>query len=266
MAKTYTVKSGDSLSRIYKSLGYSSWQDLWNNWKSQSRSGNYNLIYAGEQIPYKNQPAPAPSVAKKTTPAPAAKPPSQTLTDTATKDIQTREQFAKRFGTVDELTPTAAMQQFAAQQTNPYYFEQARLALRDMSRNAAATGAYRVGQTNTDMQRTLAEVNRQRMADIENQLATQKELFASNWYYPEMESYMTSATPSKWGLSQIDLTGYGIDNSAYDNMYKYEYNPLNMSNYFGGYGSLYKAPEQMYGSLVKTDQPLLAEDRTNIRY
>jgi len=47
MAKTYTVKGGDTLSKIYKSLGYSSWNDLWNSWKSSSRSGGGGGLYGG---------------------------------------------------------------------------------------------------------------------------------------------------------------------------------------------------------------------------
>jgi hypothetical protein len=45
--QTYTVKSGDSLSRIAQQLGLSSWQDLYNLNKGVI-GANPNLIYAGQ--------------------------------------------------------------------------------------------------------------------------------------------------------------------------------------------------------------------------
>lgn len=62
---TYIVKSGDTLSKIYKQLGYSSWQDLYNANKSVIGS-NYNLIRPGQQYSYAGSsttPAATPAVA-----------------------------------------------------------------------------------------------------------------------------------------------------------------------------------------------------------
>lgn len=63
---TYIVKSGDTLSKIYKQLGYSSWQDLYNANKSVIGS-NYNLIRPGQQYSYAGS-----SSTSAATPAPVA--------------------------------------------------------------------------------------------------------------------------------------------------------------------------------------------------
>lgn len=55
---TYTVKSGDTLSKIYKQLGYSSWQDLYNANKSVIGS-NYNLIRPGQKLTYRSTATPS---------------------------------------------------------------------------------------------------------------------------------------------------------------------------------------------------------------
>jgi len=262
MASTYTVKSGDSLSKIYKSLGYGSWQELWNSWKSSSRSGNPNLIYSGEKIPYKTA---STTTSETTTPAPTNNPPSKDLVDPVVAEIPTRDQFAKRFGTLDEITPTAAFTQFGEQQVSPTYYRRANEALREIMRSASASGAYRVGQTNTDMVKTLDQVESERKAAVDAYVQAQKANY-TDWYNAEMDSYMNSPTPADWALDEFDLTGYGVDNSAYDNQYKYIYNPINLKGFFGGYGTPFRKPGQLYGDLVQTDEKLLNPDRTNIRY
>lgn len=64
---TYTVQKGDTLSGIGSKLGV--------DWRSITgyRSGNPNLIFAGENLNY-GSPAPAPSAAPAPTPAPAPDP------------------------------------------------------------------------------------------------------------------------------------------------------------------------------------------------
>lgn len=261
MANTYTVKSGDSLSKIYKSLGYKSWQDLWNEWKSSSRSGNPNLIYSGEKIPYKT----TSTTTSKTVAPTTTKTPSQTLVEPVASEIASREQFAKRFGTLDEITPTAAFTQFGEQQVSPTYYRKANEALREIMRSASASGAYRVGQTNTGMTKTLNDIESERKAAVDAYIQAQKANY-TDWYNAEMESYMNSPTPANWALNEFDLTGYGVDNSGYDNQYRYEYNPINLKSYFGGYGTPFRKPGQLYGDLVQTDEKLLNPDRSNIRY
>jgi len=71
---TYTVKAGDNLSSIARSLGLKSYNEL-----SGYRSGNPNLIYAGEVLNY-GSPTPAPSA-----PAPAPAPASNPILDFAAK-------------------------------------------------------------------------------------------------------------------------------------------------------------------------------------
>jgi hypothetical protein len=258
MAKTYTVQRGDSLSKIYKSLGYGSWQDLWNNWKGQSKSGNPSLIYGGEKIPYKNQPAAVTSsVSTKT------KTPSQQITDPI--EIATREQFAKRFGSLDEITPEAAFTQFGAQQVTPTYYRQAADALRDIMRNASSSGAFRVGQTNSRIASELSSIEAARKEAV-NQYVNQQKSNYTDWYNTEMDSYMNAANPAKWAINEFDLTGYGVAPGSYDGQFRYDYNPVNLKDYFGGYGSMWNKPEQMYGELVKTKTPLLNPDRSKIRY
>jgi hypothetical protein len=263
----YTVQSGDTLSKIYKSLGYGSWQDLWNSWKSSSRSGNANMIYIGEQIPYKaaattNTAAPAPV----TIPAPTVTAtPSETLGNTVAGNLSTKEQFAKRFGTLAELTPEAAFTQFGEQQVSPTYYRQASQALRDAMKTASASGAYRVGQTNTEMTNTVNDIESQRKAAVAQYVQAQKDPY-TDWYNAEMESYMNAPDPGSYTLNNFDLSGYGVDNSAYNNQFKYKYNPVNLTNMFGGYGSAFTKPGKLYGDLTQTTDPLLATDRTNIRY
>ena len=267
MAQTYTVKSGDSLSKIYKSLGYSSWNDLWNSWKSSSRSKNPNLIYSGEKIPYKTtSTASTPTTTPQPTITPQAiTPPSQSIINPIVENIPTREQFAKRFGTLGEITPEGAFAQFGEQQVSPTYYRQASQALRDIMKQASASGAYRVGQTSSTMGNTVNDIEAQRKAAVDQYIQQQKANF-TDWYNAEMESYMNAPDPSAWAINNFDLSGYGVDNSGYDNQYKYVYNPVNLRNMFGGYGTPFTRPGKLYGDLVKTDEPLLNPDRTNIRY
>lgn len=56
MADTYSVQSGDTLSGIYKDLGYSSWQDLYTANKTTIGS-NPSLIYPGQKLTYYKAPA-----------------------------------------------------------------------------------------------------------------------------------------------------------------------------------------------------------------
>jgi hypothetical protein len=256
---TYTVRPGDSLSKIYKSLGYSSWQDLWNQWQASSRSKNPSLIYSGEQIPYANSIAP-----QTTTPAPAPTP-SQQLADTVAQEVPTREQFASRFGSLDELTPDAAFKQFAEQQVTPDYYRTANNALRDMSRQAAVSGSYRVGQTRSAMEGQLNDIEKARKYAVDQYAQQQKDLYG-DWYNAEMQSYMNAPQPANWALGQFDLSGYGVDNSGYSDKYRMGYNPVNIKDWFGGYGSVSQRPGQMYGNIYQTQDPLLNPDRNNIRY
>lgn len=263
MAQMYTVKSGDSLSKIYKSLGYDSWQELWNSWKSSSRSGNANLIFPGEQIPYK---ATSTQSTSSTTSAPQSNTtPSQDLVEPVVENIPTRDQFAQRFGTLDELTPEAVFTQFGEQQVSPTYYRQASAALRNIMRAASASGAYRVGQTNTEIRNQLNDIEAARKAAVSEYVNAQKDVFG-DWYNAEMESYMNAPNPAQWVLDEFDLTGYGIDNDAYDTQYKYGYNPINLNSFFGGYGTVFRRPGRLYGDLYQTEDPLLNPDRSNITY
>lgn len=76
---TYIVKSGDTLSKIYKQLGYSSWQDLYNANKSVIGS-NYNLIRPGQKLTYGSSATPSAA-----TPAVAPAPATTTAVDLATQ-------------------------------------------------------------------------------------------------------------------------------------------------------------------------------------
>ena len=60
---TYIVKSGDTLSKLYKQLGYKTWQDLYNANKAVIGS-NYNLIRPGQKLTYgSSTPVATPTVA-----------------------------------------------------------------------------------------------------------------------------------------------------------------------------------------------------------
>jgi len=89
---TYTVKSGDSLSKIGASLGIN-WRDL-----TGYKSGNPNLIYPGEVLTYGgNSPAPQASSAPAPAPAPQAPatPSYQSQADSTFNDLNTFDAGAK---------------------------------------------------------------------------------------------------------------------------------------------------------------------------
>jgi len=245
----YTVQRGDSLSAIAKKLGISGgWQELYNVNKSVVGS-NPNLIYAGQKLTYGS---PTSSTSK----AGTTKTKSQEVAESIAKQVgPTKEAFYKRFGTEQELIPTASLQQFAAEQVNPEAFRQAVTQTRDYDWQAAQKGLMRSGYGMTQREALLDELERSRREQVEQYMTTQKDLF-TDWYGQQMRQYMESEDPSGYQLEAAGLGG-AFENLGWTNQpsvptTQYQYNPLDMRDYFrlGGRSGYSARPTNLYGTIT----------------
>jgi hypothetical protein len=251
----YTVKGGDTLSGILKKLGVKSYSSP-STWRLvQTKSGSASIIRPGEVLDLSRVPGLSSSSNKSTS---KAKTPAEKIAEESAKNIVTKEMFQKRFGTEEELMPTAAMQQFAAQQINPEALRQSvrTMANMDWKRGISGSGAQTSGYGMATRDRQLNELERQRRTDIANYMQTQKDLFG-NWYAQEWENYQTSKDPSNYTLSSAGLGGafndLGWTNNPTKTGNQYAYNALDMRDYLRtrGPSGYAVAPENLYGSITK---------------
>lgn len=262
---TYTVKAGDSLSKILKNLGVSSYASP-STWSLiQTRSGSPHLIRVGEQLnlspvahmmPGYQAPAPVTiSTASKSqepvTTSTASK--SQELSREAAKYVPTREAFWKKYGTEEELIPTAAIQQFAAQQVNPEALRQSvrTMADVDLRRAISGSGAQVSGYGAAERENVLAALERQRKTDMDQYINQQKNLF-TDWYSAEMQSYMNSQDPNwTWNTAGLSGTLGGTGYTPTKKAGGAVYNPLDLRDYFrGGVSGYQQAPGNLYGTIT----------------
>lgn len=244
--KTYTVKPGDSLSKIARQLNLGGWQELYNLNKKVIGS-NPNLIYAGQtyNIPGTYQ-APAPVT---TTPPtqPVTTTPSQSIGKTIAEPIwdPTRQNFIDKYGLEEALRPDAMFHAVAEEQVNP---EQMRLmseAMEAYDRRFNLMGGYLSAGLQAQRNSYVDALERSRKEAINEYIQSQNQLF-NKWYNQEMQRFMESKAPSDYTLQQ-----YAVPTVAGGTPYKpgtkYEYTPaLDATNIFR-YGG-YSAPAAMYNA------------------
>jgi LysM repeat protein len=253
---TYTVKRGDSLSKIYKSLGYKTWQDLYNANKKAIGS-NPNLIYAGTKLNYAGSGGSSGySSSTNPTSVPSA---GIGTTIAATVEDPTRENFIRKYGneqdTRDEagniiqgLRPDEMIQAVSEENVNPEQFRIASQYIKDLDwqRAISGSGGRVSGSTLWARQNALNKLERQRKEAVNQYTQTQNDLF-SNWYNQEMEYYMKSKAPSAYQLNKFGIDTPWADNFSGDMSLRraYEYKPaLDITKSFNLGG--YSRPATMY--------------------
>jgi hypothetical protein len=246
--QTYTVKSGDSLSKIAKALGISGgWQALYNYNKSVIGS-NPNLIYAGQtyNIPGTYQaPAPAPVAA----PAPVVDPVIQQVQEIQ-KYKPTRETFESKIGGTESqfmAGTTPRLQQIAAEHINPEAIRTATRAIRQASMGAGGGMAETSGYGQSQGRELMSALERSRKEEMDSWVKQQQAL-VSDWYGKQYSGYQLAEDPnwlaSMGGLESVMGTGWKPTNKAGT------YQGIDLTNIFGGMGGNYgQLPTNLYGSI-----------------
>ena len=252
---TYIVKPGDSLSAIAKRLGLSGWQELYNRNKSVIGS-NPNLIRPGQVLIYGNDSSSS-SPSTTTTPSTTSSPSTTTTPSTtvgnilaATVEDPTRQNFIKKYGTMESLMPTAMFNALGEQMVNPYELQNATRAMEEYDRNFARMGGYRSRGLQAMRDAQIRSVDKARQEAINQFIQSQKDLF-SKWYTQEMYNYQTSKVPDQYTLSKFGIENPSGETQEYTvspNATQYKYTtPYNASSIFryGGYSkpvSMYNMP------------------------
>lgn len=183
---TYIVKSGDSLSKIYKKLGYSSWQALYNANKGVIGS-NPNLIRTGQKLSYGGS-----------TPAatPAATPAVLTATTMGT------EAGAAQPLNFGEVLPWAqyfdpALAQGSAEQAYAaYYAPIAQQRQGELESGFAGRGLLRSGLREQSLADLYRELGQEHQKGIESDVLQQKS-WAQEDYNRMQELYESSSGKQK---------------------------------------------------------------------
>ena len=205
---TYKVKSGDTLSSLYKKLGYKTWQDLYNANK-QVIGNNPNLIYAGQVYNYAGS-----GGSSSTTGAPST---GIGTTIAAAVEDPTRENFIKKYGREEDyidaegnlvqgLRPDEMFMAAGEERVNP---EQMRIASQQMKnmdwQRAIGGGGGRVsGSTLLARQNAMNQLERQRKEAVNEYVQSQNQLY-NTWYNTEMANYMKSKAPSAYQMNKFGV-------------------------------------------------------------
>ena len=138
--QTYTVRGGDSLSKIAQRLGISNWRDLYNLNKSLI-GGNPNLIRPGQVL---NIPG---TQAAKPTPAPAAPAPASAGATAGQSAAPKRvANFATEVMPFDQFWDPNLARSAIAQRTASYFDPQAQRAREGIEGDFASRGLTRSSQ------------------------------------------------------------------------------------------------------------------------
>jgi hypothetical protein len=157
-----------------------------------------------------------------------------------------KESFYKKYGTLEELTPTAMFQAFGEERINPDQLRQAVSGVIDYDRNFAAGGGYMSGRMQADRQAYINSLERARKTAVEQYVQQQKSNYA-DWYNQQLKNYTTAKNPTDF---QLDAYGIELPSTYNQETYKpdtqYSYtSPFQMTDLFK-YGG-YSAPSAMYG-------------------
>lgn len=189
---TYTVKRGDSLSKIAKQLGLGSWRELYELNKSVIGS-NPNLIYSGQTY---NIPG-TQAVAK---PSPAPVQTSQTIAEQyAAPIVEQAQNIGPSFQEVmpfydawERLVPQAT--NAAASQVNPEVMRGLKTNMYDYMNNLTARGGQRFGRGLSGVGDIRASAERDRQAQLQDWLNQYRQGFSTLFYEPSQEAWNRATT------------------------------------------------------------------------
>ena len=199
MASTYTVKRGDSLSKIAKQLGFKSWQDLYALNKSIIGS-NPNLIYAGQKLQTAATPATAAAIKPTTSLASQYAAP-------AVQNAPTSPQFEEVLPFYDAwsgIVPQAS--QAAASQINPELMREYSSANRNYMMGMTGSGGERFGRALAGVGDLKAATERSRQAQMQDWLNQYQQGYKEMFYNPSREAWNKAVTQGKTpdqGLTKI---------------------------------------------------------------
>jgi len=167
---TYIVRSGDTLSKLYKQLGYKTWQDLYNANKAVIGS-NYNLIRPGQRLTYGGS---TPSATPAPAPAPAPVAPTESV-GTQAGNAAYLTPFAEVLPW-EQYFPTELAQGSAEQAYANYYAPIAQQRQGDLESSMASRGLTRSGIRNQSVEDLYMELGRQQQKSIEADVLAQQNL------------------------------------------------------------------------------------------
>lgn len=156
---TYTVKRGDSLSKIAQKYGIS-WKDLWNANKSII-GNNPDLIYSGQKYTIPGQ-SPAPKAKPKTTLKTEARQLAESVAPKMTP-------FGDILGFSEYFDPNLARSS-AEQIAAAYYVPQAERGRRNIETDFAGRGLTRSGMRGTNIGDLYGEIGQQQQASAETDI------------------------------------------------------------------------------------------------
>lgn len=248
---TYTIRGGDTLSGIAKKLGIKGgWPALYEQNKKVI-GNNPNFIRPGWQLSY-NSPSSGGSTGGSsggsTTTTTTTTPPSVNTGNTIAAAVEggDKESFYKKYGTLEELTPTAMFQAFGEERVNPDQLRQAVTSMEDYDRSFAAGGGYMSGKMQSRRQDYINSLEQARKTAVEQYVQQQKNNY-TDWYTQQLKNYTTAKNPTDF---QLDAYGIELPSTYNQETYKpetqYSYtSPFQMTDLFK-YGG-YSAPTAMYG-------------------
>ncbi len=248
---TYTVKGGDTLSGILKKLGAKSWSSpsTWNLVKTAS--GSPHMIRPGERLDLSRVPGIAQtSTAPKTTTPKTTQTPGEKLIEGVADKKAPMRKFEDSYGELRDMMPLPYMQQFAAQQANPFALREAVRTMRDWERGLGG-GYHGSGYQQAQRQRGLHDVQTYQKELEQQFLDPQKQLF-TDWYGTEKERYELDPTYEARRFADPNLMG-GREFDPNQSFANLAYNPYDVTQHFGGGISGYGAtPDygRLYGSVT----------------
>jgi hypothetical protein len=240
---TYRVRPGDNLSKIARALSKKygkslGWRDLYE--ANRNLIKDPNLIYSGWNL---NVPGVggggSTSTKKETTTLP-----SDEIIKTTTKGVETnREPFTERYGTLEELMPTAMFQAVGEERVNPEEMRKATEQVIGYDRGFGARGGYMSSALQQDRQNFLNELERARKTAVNSYVENQKQQY-SDWYNQQVKNYQTSEAPTDFQLGKFGIeVPTGMETYSPD--VRFEYRPaMDFSKVFR-YGG-YSAPNSMF--------------------
>jgi len=212
---TYTVKRGDSLSKIAKQLGLGSWRELYELNKSVIGS-NPSLIYSGQtyNIPGTNVPAPTqtPPPAPVQTPAPAQETLSRQYTNPFTGQLERAAELPQfenltggSFKNVWGDTFAQPTSELAVQQIRPEYERMYERNAYDYLNNLYGQGGQRMGTGPGGGIGNVRATSNRAYSDMYNDwMEQQYQNLYQNWYERARQSWNEGRTQANFE-SDADL-------------------------------------------------------------
>jgi LysM repeat protein len=192
---TYTVREGDSLSKIAQRLGLSGWQDLYNLNKS-TIGGNPNYIRPGWQLNIPGTQVQQTQPAAQPVAQPVQTPQEQLLyeyTNPLTgqlkraEEIPQFENLMKPYDAWERVMPQAKLS--AAEQINPEAQRQLKSTLYDYNLGMAGAGGQRFGRALGGVGDLRAAAERNRQAQMQDWLGMHRQGFDEFFYNPSSKMW-----------------------------------------------------------------------------